>query len=124
MQRIHVQYRHLPLFLTLFCVLAGAFGMGEEPDERLFRSRANHRTRCSQSHQILDSIHEDLVGCASQNAGPSFDPGNHHDTAVDVPLRAGVDDDEVPGRLATDDGFEFRSTARTTFRDRAPPTLL
>lgn len=123
MKRIDVKHRHLTLFLTLFCVLAGAFGMGEQPDERLFRSRTNHRARSSQSHQVLDSIHEDLLGGSDLSASPGNDPRDHRSLAM-VAARCceAAVTFQVLYTLGIADPVSFASHTRITVRDRAPPS--
>lgn len=124
MKWIDVKHRPLTLFLTLFCVLAGAFGMGEEPDERLFRSRTNHRARSSQSHHVLDGIHEDLLGGADQAASRGNDQGKHNLVAVLTSNRVLAPTFGVLRCLTAGESFGGRPETRTGVRDRAPPVLL
>lgn len=77
---IHVKHRNLTLFAAMACVLAGAFGLGEEPDERIFRNRSSHnRARSargcqSQIHQVLDCIHEEILVASLGQSRPGGDP--------------------------------------------------
>ena len=71
------KHRNLALFAAFVCVLAGAFGFGDEPDERLFRSRTSRCSRTGsacQSHQVLDNLHDEhlsILEHGSSSAGDS-----------------------------------------------------
>jgi len=113
-----VKHRNLALLSTFVCVLAGAFGMGEEPDERIFRSRTRPtRSGHTQCHMVLDSIHEE---CAS-----AFASGRHSGASSPGVLPVARLESATPFL-----GFEMLtvrellppgSVSVVTIRDRAPP---
>jgi hypothetical protein len=76
------QHRNLTLACAFLCVLGGAFGFGDESDQRIFRSRTRsarggaHR----QCHQVLDSIHDDVLAHFANEtpgSGGNGDSGSH-----------------------------------------------
>ena len=116
------KHRNLALFAALVCVLGGAFGFGDEPDERLFRNRTSHCSRsgaASQSHQVLDNLHDEHLSILEHGSSSAGDSA-----AKALPVRR----DSAPAQdsrwLVS---FERIDPPGTGFlrlaRGRAPPSL-
>lgn len=76
-----IKHRNWALFCTFVCVLRGAFGLGDDADERLFRNRVRgSRGGCgySQVHQVLDSVHEDVLAASTNSVGPGAGSDDLH----------------------------------------------
>jgi hypothetical protein len=113
-----VKHRNLALLSAFVCVLAGSFGMGDEPNERIFRNRTRHtRAGHTQCHVVLDSVHEE---CAS-----AFATGRHSGASSSSSLPQRVIESHAPFA-----GFEMLtlrevlppgSVTVSSVRGRAPP---